>query len=425
MRLREQIRSLFQRNPIFVNSGFLIANSILGSFLGFIFWMLAARFFPTSAVGVGTAYFSTINLLSFLGDLGISVAVIRFAPGMKSKRDEFINSSFIFEILGTLFFIIVFSVGLNIFAPGLKAISASSFIFGIFIISSLLFSLAQFIDSLFVAFQTTQYLFFRNLTARILSVIFLLLFKNGNGINSIIFSVGLGILISFLISAFAFVPKAIRGFQFGLTFTWSLIWEKASYSLSNYFSLFMWNLPTLVYPLLIINLLGASANAFFYMSWMIANVLYIIPTSVSTSSLAEASNQATLDHQVIWKPMALTLIGLIPVVIGMIALSGPILNLFGRSYEAAGRILLIYLIIAVFPYTINSFLITYYRVILDTANLIIISSVISLLSLGFIVVLGLAYGLEGIGLGWLAAQTFGGIIALILSWNKVVFRKIA
>jgi O-antigen/teichoic acid export membrane protein len=60
-------------------------------------------------------------------------------------------------------------------------------------------------------------------------------------------------------------------------------------SLGNYFAGLIAIAPTAIIPILITNILGAKFSAYFYMDMMIANVLYVIPTSTTTSLFAEGS----------------------------------------------------------------------------------------------------------------------------------------
>ncbi len=58
-------------------------NSITGSGIGFIFWIVAAKFYSTEVVGITTALLSSITLITMFSFLGFDQSIIRFPSGDK------------------------------------------------------------------------------------------------------------------------------------------------------------------------------------------------------------------------------------------------------------------------------------------------------------------------------------------------------
>jgi O-antigen/teichoic acid export membrane protein len=169
----------------------------------------------------------------------------------------------------------------------------------------------------------------------------------------------------------------------------------------------------LIYPLVIVTMLGAEANACFYVAWMIANMLFIVPTAVSTSVFAHVANHAGVNGRAFWRTMRLTMTGLLPIALGVVLASRLLLQMFGQEYVTAGRTLLVLLVISVFPYTLNTFVIVDYRIRQNVRGVIWVSGFIALLSLTLVVVCGTVYALPGIGIGWVGGQTLGAVFALL------------
>ncbi|MGH3801257.1 MAG: hypothetical protein ACRDTD_14190, partial [Pseudonocardiaceae bacterium] len=69
-------RILERHRAILSNAGSLCGTSVATSLLGFGFWWLAARLFPPSAVGYGSAAVSTMTLLGTIGMLGLGTVLI-------------------------------------------------------------------------------------------------------------------------------------------------------------------------------------------------------------------------------------------------------------------------------------------------------------------------------------------------------------
>jgi O-antigen/teichoic acid export membrane protein len=399
--------------PLFVNSAFLILNTLAGSFLGFLFWVLATHRYSPAQVGSGSAYIAAMTLLASLGDMGLGIALIRFVPSMGSRKVDFVNASITMVASSTFILTLIFVVCIPIWSPGMSTLTRSSLQLGLFMGATLAFSLAQFLDRLYVAFQVTHFALIRNLLANTLRIGVAMTLGNQLGAAALVLAVGAGALGTLGLSALVLAPRALPGYRARPCFDWSLVAERLPYSLGNHFSLLLWNAPPLIYPLVIITMLGAEANACFYVAWMIANMLFIVPTAVSTSVFAHAANHAGVNGRAFWRTMRLTMAGLLPIVLGVVLASKLLLQMFGQGYVTAGCTLLMLLVISVFPYTLNTFVIVDYRIRQNVRGVIWVSGCIALLSLTLVVVCGTIYALPGIGIGWVGGQTLGAVFALL------------
>jgi O-antigen/teichoic acid export membrane protein len=194
---------------------------------------------------------------------------------------------------------------------------------------------------------------------------------------------------------------------------WWVLEGKVGYALGNHVASLLWNAPALVYPLMAINLLGARANAHFYVSWMVANLLFIVPSSVSTAAFARAANVGHLDEKPFWRTMQLTLAGLLLPALASTAAAPHVLRAFGDDYRAQGSRLLILLVLSAFPYTVNTAVITYHRIQRNVGRVVWVSGFITLFCLVLSTALSSRYALPGIGIGWLGGQVIGVAVALL------------
>jgi O-antigen/teichoic acid export membrane protein len=192
--------------------------------------------------------------------------------------------------------------------------------------------------------------------------------------------------------------------------------EKARYSFSNYFSQLLWSALPLLYPIAILIILGTEANAHFYINWMIANVLFIIPYAISTSVFANASNPGGVSEQLYRKFLFFTLVGLIPLVILFGLLSDYLQGIFGNVY-INDSLLLYFLLISVFPYSFNTFVLVKFRILQYNRGVVLLSLMIASLSLLLTSILSVRFGLDGAGIGWLIGQSLGVMISILVYRN--------
>jgi O-antigen/teichoic acid export membrane protein len=90
----------------------------------------------------------------------------------------------------------------------------------------------------------------------------------------------------------------------------------------------------------------------------------------------------------------------------MILLSPYVLGFFGQEYLSA-RWLLIWLCVSALPYSVNVFVLTYYRLTSRFSALVRAAAVMAFLSLGLITAGTVMGHLPGLAIGWLVAQTLG------------------
>ncbi len=68
-------------NPLLVSVYSLGVNSVLTAGLGMVFWVLAARTYPSSVIGQDSALLAAMMQISIVAQLNMANAVVRFVPG--------------------------------------------------------------------------------------------------------------------------------------------------------------------------------------------------------------------------------------------------------------------------------------------------------------------------------------------------------
>ena len=142
------------------------------------------------------------------------------------------------------------------------------------------------------------------------------------GEMGMLLAAGVGALISLGASAWSFAPQALPGYRLKLAFDQHYLSGKVRYALGSQVSQLAWGLPALALPLLVAGLLGAEANARFYVSWMVANLLFIVPLAVSTAAfVSAAAARSRSSIGVLRRATRLTQLGLVLPALGFIFFS--------------------------------------------------------------------------------------------------------
>jgi O-antigen/teichoic acid export membrane protein len=188
------------------------------------------------------------------------------------------------------------------------------------------------------------------------------------------------------------------------------------YSFANYVANLLSIVPTLILPIIVINHLGAAAAGYYYLAFMVINLLYSVSGSVSQSLFAEGSYAEDLLHALTRRSVTILLSIMIPAAF-ILAVFGPlVLEVFGKSYSAGGAGVIIILAItapAVAAFNLGSVLL---RIRHQMYSLVFINIVYAL------VICGLALHWIDRGLVWVAiAWAVGNVVAAVLAFLSIFF----
>jgi O-antigen/teichoic acid export membrane protein len=214
-------------------------------------------------------------------------------------------------------------------------------------------------------------------------------------------SLGISLLIGFLLSIVFLI--VYFGYLVRPAVNRNVVERMTKFSLGNYTAGFIGGLPAMILPLIILNYFGAKFSAYFYMDFMISNLLFIIPMAVSQSLFVEGSyNDMELKIHV-KKAMKIIFSILMPAVVITIIFGKYILLAFGKEYSSEGFLLLQIFALSSIFISINFVFGSILRVQHKIKMLIIIST------FGTILILGLSYlfistSFLGIGLAWIIGQ---------------------
>ncbi len=409
---RLDLRNVYRHvmtDPLYKNSLFNMASTFMLGGLGFVFWIIIARLYKPENVGIATTLISIMTLLTSFTLLGLNSSLNRYLP-KSANKNELVNSSLILVTLSTLGITILFLLGLRVFSPQLVFLQSNLFYtvsFAVFVIFCACNSL---VDSTFMAFRSASDIFLKNSIISVLKLVlpFAFIALGAYGIfASTASALTLGVLVGMVILLLKFKIRP------SLLVNISLVRETSVYSFANYIVGFMFNMPSLVLPVIILNVLSAKYAAYYYIASMIQNILLIIPLATAQALLTEgAYNEAGLKKHV-KKALVTILITLVPATAIIVFGGNVLLQFFGKSYASeAFTFLQLYSISTIFAALIlvaNAIL----NVKHQTKWLILSNTFAAILTL-WLSYAFISGKLVGIGWGWMLGQAIAGIISLIL-----------
>lgn len=388
-------------DPLYRNSYFLLLATAIPSILGFVFWMIAARFYTPSEIGIVVALISAITLLAGFSRLGLEFGIIRYLPN-EPKKGELINSCLTIIVLLSALLAIIFIIGSDLWTSSLSFIKGSEFT-PLFIMFTVFFALTLFQQRVFLAFRRAEFTFFQTLTNSSLKLVLIPLFTSLGSLGLFI-AWGLPTVIAMLLSLFVFTPYLYREYFPKPRVEKGVVNEMFHFSFGNYIAENLWYLPSRLFPLLIISILSAEMTAYFYIAWSIALILYVIPSVVGDSLFAEGSYNRENLKSVTISAIKFAFLILIPALFFIFIFGDKILLLFGRAYYENALDLLLILILAVVPFTFVRFYVAVQRVRGKVRDIVLSYLLIAAVSIGLCYLLMPVKGIAGVGVAWLLAQ---------------------
>ncbi len=397
--------------PLYSNAFYLMLNTAVMALCGFFFWMVVARFYPEAEVGFSSAIISAISLIAIISLVGLNTSLIRFLP-QADKPQELINSCYVLGGLVSLVVASIFIVGLGFWSPALAFVRQNAIFTAAFIVFALLWTLSSLVDYTFIAKRRAGFVLSKNTIYSVLKIPLPILFVLFSRTFGIVASWGIAIAVALAISLFLFLPRVQKLYKPAPNLRLGLIKDMWRYSGGNYLTNLLASSPPLILPLMVVNLLGAEQNAYFYIAWAIAGLLSAIPGAISQSLFAEGSHFEDKLRENVTKSLKFTFLLLVPAVIVLVLVGKWLLLLFGQGYSLNALRLLWILSLSSLPLAINHLYTSILRVKSRLKELMAIWGFIALAVLLVSYLIMPATGIIGIGYAWLGAQAAVAIYVL-------------
>lgn len=400
------------KEPLYKNSFLLLLNHGVGAILGFAFWIVAARYYPPSQVGVVSALIAAIMLLVAFSRLGFDMGLIRFLPGEKDKSG-IINSCLTITCLASLILSLVFAAGLDFWSPALSFIRGNIPFLVSFIIFTVAFALSIVVNAAFIACRHAEFSLFQTSITGVLRIALPILAVS-TGTFGLFFSWGIGVCLAVAISLFLFLSRVQPKYRPLFGIQKRVVNDIVHFSSMTYIAMVLGEIPKFILPLLIISIFGSETTAYFRIAWTTSSVVFlIIPIAISTSLFAEGSyNPKKLRENAI--RAGSLMLALVIAGVAIIFLSGDkILLLFGTVYSAKGLDMLRILALSGIPMVFIQLYFTVRLVQVRVKPVVFLSGLRAVLVVGIIFALTAQYGFIGVGIGWTVSQTIAAVVIML------------
>ena len=402
--------------PLYRNAIYLMIHQVLTAAFGLVFWVVAAWLYAEDDVGRASAGVSAILLLSMLASLGLDYALVRFVPDAGENSTKVVNSSLTMSVLASLLAAAVFLAGLDLWSPALLPFRDKPLYAVAFVVFVVMMTTNMLLDRVFVSVRRSGFTLAKGAVFNVLRVILLIPLAVSFGAFGMVSAWGVSVTVAVLIGAAMFLPLALPGYRPVPKISRKVMDPILRYSLTNFISVLLWSAPSYILPLMVANLVGVESNAYFYVAWSIANLLFQIPTAISFSLFAEGSIKEEQLGRDTRRSLKLSFLVVIPAAAVIAASAGLILTIYRGEYAANGANLLRILAVSSVPVSVNCMYFVVERVRMKLRNVVIMSGLLAVgtLGLSWLLLTVTDIGILGVGIAWLSSQTVAAIAVLFL-----------
>ncbi len=395
-----------------INSFYLLTSSVVMSILGFGFWAICTRLYTPEQIGIATALLAGLNLVTSLSLLGFEISLIRLLP-THPKKSELFNSYLTVTGIVGLFLGVLFLVAQPFIASELSILHSQVLIGVLFVAFTLVSISSYLVESALIAYTQAKYVFYKSVIFGLLKLPlpFVFLFLGAFGVYS-----------AWMVSLLAAVGYSMWVLQKRFDHR---LWVRIHpshlkgtmrYSLFNYIAAFIEGAPIMVLPLLITASMGATQNAYYYMTMTIANVLFMIPISAAQSLFAEGAQAAADTKAKVRRAVGFMGALLVPAIVATFALGPWVLGIFGKEYADNGAQALNIFALSAIPMALSTVCRTLLKLQFKSGLIVAIDCI------GAIVIIGVAYALRdqqltGVAWAWLYGQLSLMLLFGLTAWR--------
>ncbi|PYC84039.1 hypothetical protein C7C46_08145 [Streptomyces tateyamensis] len=406
-----------REDPLLRNGLLLTASSLLTSVVGVVFWALAARWYSPEQVGRNYAAVAALMLLGGIGQLNLSNVLVRFVPPAR-QPGRLVLRAYLGAVLAAVLAGTGFVLLVPVLSPGLGFLH-TPLLGAAFVVGAVGYALFELQDGVFTGLRRADLVIWENTGFAVLKTGLLGAFAAAGAVLGILHAWLVGLVVVVVVTNSYLFARAIprhrpRGSPASPTprylaadLTGALCWQAAA------------SLP----PVLVLNLSGAAASAYFSVAWLVGYGLYQFVNNMGYSLTVESADERTLPAHY-WRLLRHTG-ALLAAAVLVLELAAPLLlRVFGADYAAHGTTALRLLGASALPFLVTSTAVAVCRV--RRRMRVAVTALVSLSTLVLVLTVLLVprWGSEGAAAAWLAAQLVvaAGLLACAPWWRPARVR---
>lgn len=386
-----------------INGIALSAGTMVRLGIGFLTWLVAARLYSTSQVGLAAAAISAMFLCVQVGMLGVDLALIALFPRHRRRPDLLLDTAImmgaVLALLAGLIFVGLSAAGLH----SLHVIAANPLYAALFLVLTLLAAVWWVLDQASVALRRSDKVLVRATVAAVTCLTGVAAF------GALGWQTAAAILASWVAAAFIAcliglvqLTRAVEHYRFRPRLAKPLVRRLLSVGLPNFAMNAADQAPGLLLPIVAAEVLSQRAAAFWYVVWMMSLSAYTIPYAFGLNLFAEAAGAPSELARHVREALSVAVALAVAATVALETLGPFVLSFLGHAYAFNGATPLRITALAAVPMVVIK---VYLAVCRATGRMLegtTVAAVTGVAAVGLCAAAANSLGLAGIAVAWLS-----------------------
>jgi len=398
--------------PLYRNAYALMANTAGNSILGLLYWVLAARTFPDTAVGRGNALIALMMLVSTFTQLNWSGALIRFLPRAGRSAQRMLVTAYVMATaLAAVAAAAVMAYCHFARAPD-DPLYVSTGVAVWFVVSTMAWSVFNLQDAALTGLRSAVWVPLENGLYGLVKLVLLVVVARS--------SLSEGVFASWTVPVIALVvPVNLLLFRRILPRHATAQPEAqqmpargvlARYMAGDYAAQAFTQLSSTFLPVLVVSLLGAAQGAYYLPAQTAFAAMGMLATAITSSLVVEAARDEGATHRLARAMLRRICVLVLPAG-AFVALAAPwLLELFGSQYRAAATTVLQLMMLSLLPRVPVALYVTKCRLENRTGMLALLQGTQAALVVGGTALFAPTAGLVAVGWSVVAAEVVPALL---------------
>ncbi|WP_170133213.1 phosphotransferase [Arthrobacter livingstonensis] len=277
-------------DPLRRSADALIIGTALTSLLGLAFWALAARLLTTEAVGVGAALMSTVTLLANISTLGMRNGLLRFLPEAGAGTPRLVFTCYATCAGAAMLAAGIFLAGQPLWAQKLGFLVKSPLTVLAFVLGTAVWVIFVLQDQVLIGLRRTGWVPIENGASSLLKIAALPLLGMAAVWAVFAATVLPAVLVVLFVGALAlrFARRAAALDSRTPAQARVPLARLARFAAPDHAASLLWFATTDVLTLIVLQVAGAEAAAYWFMADTVGYSLYLITSNVGSALIAES-----------------------------------------------------------------------------------------------------------------------------------------
>lgn len=419
----------------------VMATTGVNASTGYLFWIVAAVALTVEDLGRASSAIAAVGLVTLLADLGLTTTIVADLPG-RTDRHRFLalvfTAGLVASMLGAALatgVLIAFVDELQSMLDGPGTMAFAAAIIGM--------TLGRYCDQVSIADRRAHLMLVRNagfalgkLALLGLVVLTATSSRTGGPLSvdpaapeiPLVRDVDPGsVVVVWALAAVASVLVIGRRLDLGLGAPLTpspddrrLVVDSTVHHLANLGG----EIPMFLLPILVLTRADAEAAGIFYVTWMVASIVFTVSAAMSASLLAEARHDPDALSALTRRTLGIIGVILVVGILGTVAFGSFVLGLFGDEFGEAGFALLVVLAFSAIPDGVTNVWVSRWRAADRHRRAAVLNVVMAVVAIGWAWVRVPIDGIVAVGWAWVVCQSTGcALIAVLEASDRLRGRR--